>query len=430
VIPTRNLETVMVYTSRSYSMRLDPTVMVGTLAQFLSQQEAYINASTLEIARPVDTASRLHDLDVQPGDRIVIFSQPATPQRPPTRVRPGDKMLVFSRGDYQISSYGKHGILVGKPDAKHQTMPDVDIRNFIIPDMLDDVSRGCLWLNFDDVQKIWYATRLGETRIFIDEFEIGSERITLANECLMRFYRQNDNPRLTEPLGTMRIQIRDIESEKELVSAKEGNYPARVHVGTERIGQLLNASENIPIGQIVTSLAIYNQVPMTETMQVYLLRLVAPNTTLNDLRMLDEEFLYVSLRLDYANNLLILRDSHNQHTFELQAGRDDETRILGSRGLLDNTKTDLAVDLFDAVATHTSGRKALLPLRQGYIDYRAGESAWYIRLAESARIPMFVNNVRISTNPTRLLSGDVLTIGRSVSDYFVRLEVELTSKVD
>jgi hypothetical protein len=309
-------------------------------------------------------------------------------------------------------------------------MPDVDIRNFVIPDLLEYVSRGCLWLNFDDVQKVWYATRLGETRIVIDEFEIGAEKIAIPNDCVMRFYRRQDNPRLTEPIGMMRIQVRDIESEKELVSVKEGNYPVRVHVGTERLGQMLNASENIPIGQIVTSLAIYTQVPMTETMQVYLLRLIAPATSLNDLRMLDEEFLYVSLRLDYANNMLILRDSHDKHIFELQVGRDDEIRILGSRGVLDNTKTDLAVDLFDAVATHTSGRKALLPLRQGYLDYRAGESAWYIRLAESARIPMFVNNVRISTNPTRLLSGDVLTIGRSVSDYFVRLEVELTSRMD
>jgi hypothetical protein len=428
VIPTRNLETVMLYTSRSYTMRLDATVTVGTLAQFLSQQEAYINANTLEIARPVDTSSRLHDLDLHPGDRIAIFSQPATPQRPPTRVRPGDKMLVFSRGDYQISSYGKHGILVGKPDSAHHTMPDVDIRNFIIPDMLEYVSRGCLWLNFDDVQKVWYATRLGDTRIMIDEFEIGSEKIALTADCLMQFYRGQDNPRAAEPIGAMRIQVRNIESEKELVSVKEGNYPVRVHVGTERSGQMLNASENIPLGQIVTSLAIFNKVQMTETMQVYLMRLVAPNTSLNDLRMLDDEFLYVSLRLDYANNLLILRDSHEKHVFELQAGRDDETRILGSRGVLDNTKTDLDVDLFDAVATHTSGRKALLPLRQGYIDYRAGESAWYLRLAESARIPMFVNNVRVSTNPTRLLSGDVLTIGRSVADYFVRLEIELTSK--
>ncbi|MDQ7033758.1 MAG: hypothetical protein Q9P01_02660, partial [Anaerolineae bacterium] len=304
MIPSRNLETVMVYTSRSYTIRLDATVAVGTLAQFLSQQEAYINASTLEIARPIDTASRLHDLDLQLGDRIAIFSQPATPQRPPTRVRPGDKMLIFSRADYQVSSYGKHGILVGKPDANHNAMPDVDIRNFINPDLLDYVSRGCLWLNFDDSQKIWYATRLGETRIMIDEFEIGSEKIALTADCLMRFYRQQDNPRHTEAIGTMRVQIRAIESEKELVSVKEGNYPVRVHVGTERSGQMLNASENIPIGQIVTSLAIYNQVQMTETMQTYLMRLVAPNTTINDLRMLDDEFLYVSLRLGYANNLL------------------------------------------------------------------------------------------------------------------------------
>lgn len=430
MISSRNLETVMVYTSQSYTMRLDPIVTVGTLAQFLSQQETYINASTLEIARPVDITSRLHDVDLHTGDRIAIFSQPATPQKPPTRILPGDKMLVFSRGDYEVSSYGKHGILVGKPDTARQTMPDVDVRNFIMPEMLEYVARGCLWLNFDSAQKTWYATRLGDTRIMIDEFELGAEKITLTADCLMKFYRKQDNPRKSNPIGAMRVQIRDVDSEKELVNIQEGNYPLRVHLGTERSGQMLNASENIPIGQIVTSLAMFNEVPLTDTMKVYLMRLVAPNVTLNDLRLLDDEFLYVALRSGYANNMLILRDSHQQHTFELKAGRDDETRIMGSRGVFNTTESDLVVDLFDAVATHTAGRKAVLPLRQGYIDYRAGESAWYVRLAESARIPMFVNNVRISTNPVRLTSGDVLTIGRSISDYFVRLEVELTSRME
>jgi hypothetical protein len=53
---------------------------------------------------------------------------------------------------------------------------------------------------------------------------------------------------------------------------------------------------------------------------------------------------------------------------------------------------------------------------------------WYVRLAEDARISMFVNNVRTTSLPTRLLAGDVLTIGRSMTDYYVRLEVDMTSE--
>jgi hypothetical protein len=98
--------------------------------------------------------------------------------------------------------------------------------------------------------------------------------------------------------------------------------------------------------------------------------------------------------------------------------------------VLDDPGVLLDVDLYDAVNTHSPGRQALLPLRQGYIDYRAGENMWYVRLAEDARISMFVNNVRTTSLPTRLLAGDVLTIGRSMTDYYVRLEVDMTSEQD
>ncbi len=46
-------------------------------------------------------------------------------------------------------------------------------------------------------------------------------------------------------------------------------------------------------------------------------------------------------------------------------------------------------------------------------------------------MPIFVNNTRITGNALVMLtSGDVLSFGPSVNDYYVRLEVEITAKAD
>lgn len=429
--PSRHLAAVMVHTSRTYTLRIGDRVEIGTLAQYLSQQEAYVRAGTLELARPIETSARLHDLDLRPGDRLVIFSQPATPLRQPDGIRPGDKTLTFSRGDYVLRSYGKRALLVGKPDAhSYHAMPDVDIRNFIVPGMLDFVSRGCLWLTFDSTQQVWYATKMGETRIMIDEFELGADKIALPESCELRFYRSFDDPRSTDSIGSMQITIRDVRSIPDLVTLPEGHYPVRIQVGTERALQRLYASPNVPIGQIITSLSLYNHLSLTENMRVYLMRLLAPAALVQDLRLDEEEFLYVGLRLGFANNLLVLHDSHGQHHYELESSYEDQTMIVGSRGLHNFIPMGLDIDLADAIETHRSGKQSLVAARQAYIEYRANESAWYIRQTEESRVSMFVNNVRISSIPTRLLAGDVLTIGPSMTDYYVRLEVEITSRLD
>jgi len=429
--PSMYLAAVMVHTSRTYTLRVGDQVEIGTLAQYLSQQEAYVSAGTLEIARAVETSARLHDLDLRPGDRLVIFSQPATPLRPPDSIRPGDKTLTFSRGDYVLRSYGKRGLLVGKPDTNnYHALPDVDIRNFIVPGMLEYVSRGCLWLTFDSAQQIWYATRMGETRILIDEFELGSDKIALPESCTLNFYRSFDNPRDSDPIGNMHIEIQDVREASDIVSLPEGHYPVRVQIGTERGLQTLRASQNVPIGQIVTSLALYNHVALTETMRVYLMRLLPPATLVQNLRLMDDEFFYVGLRLGFANNLLVLRDSHGQHIHEVESSHDDQTFMIGSSGLTAFPSIGLDIDLAEAVGTHRPGKEAAISMRQGYIDYRTSESSWYIRQTEDTRVPMFINNIRVGMAPTRILSGDVLTIGPGMNDYYVRLEIEITSRLD
>jgi hypothetical protein len=59
------------------------------------------------------------------------------------------------------------------------------------------------------------------------------------------------------------------------------------------------------MGQIITSLAIYNRLPLTPDARLYLLRLVSPQMTMQALNPGSDEFLYVPRNLYYAQNLLL-----------------------------------------------------------------------------------------------------------------------------
>src|SRR3712207_3066876 len=87
------LSTVVVNASRRYDVTLSEQVTVGGIARYLSQHEAYVDATTLEIARPVLPAQRLQDLDIQVGDRLLIFTQPPSLADLPAALTPGDKTL-------------------------------------------------------------------------------------------------------------------------------------------------------------------------------------------------------------------------------------------------------------------------------------------------------------------------------------------------
>jgi len=65
----------------------------------------------------------------------------------------------------------------------------------------------------------------------------------------------------------------------------------------------------------------------------------------------------------------------------------------------------------------------------GRILYNAADESWRIRLEERAHVPLFINNARVTSSaPVQLTSGDVLSFGPSITSYYARLEVELTSR--
>lgn len=97
----------LVRQQQSYILNLGDSMRVGNLARYLSQQEAYIDTSTLELARPVQATQRLQDVDIQAGDRLIICTAKPTQAELPAPLNPGDKIIRLIMGDVEVSSRGK-----------------------------------------------------------------------------------------------------------------------------------------------------------------------------------------------------------------------------------------------------------------------------------------------------------------------------------
>jgi hypothetical protein len=431
---TIRLPTQMVHSRQQYNVTLSDAVTTGRLARYLSQQEAYVDASTLEIARPVQPTQRIQDVDVQPADRLVIFTGDAENAELAAPLRQGDKLVKFAVGDSVVASRGKKSLLIGKPDGPRETAVDIDLRNFIPPKSLNFISRESLRLDYDDRSKTWFATKVGRSRVLMDEYEITADKVPLGDYVTLRFYRAADDPRSTRPLGEIHVIVETVQSRDDIIYLEQGNRLIHMQVGVPRESVALNVSENVTLGQIVTSLAAYHRLGIPQNVTLYLLRLLAPETHIGDLKLGSDEFLYTSRSQSYAHNLLILRDIHDrERKFELAAGLEDDEKLIGRRSESSVEDPELDVDLYEVLVRRSNNPDAFKSIsrRQLRIVYKAAENTWWVRPEERSSVPVFLNNVRTTSGtPTQLTSGDVLSIGQTVDNYYARLEVEITSKAD
>lgn len=432
------LSTVLVPASQGYEISVNDQVTVGTIARYLTQQEAFVDANTLELARPVAPHQRLQDIDLRAGDRLLVFQQPAQMVDLPAPLNPGDKTLTFALGDFEVSSRGKKSLIIGKPDENRQVTPDIDLRSFLSPKALDYISRQCLRLDFDEPRQAWLATKIGVTRLFIDEFELTDQPIVLDGDRWLRFYRASDDPMrpASRPIGTFRIQVREIGNDLDLASVPPGPRRIRLRVGSERDAQTLNASEHLTLDRVVSGLATYNDIRLGPEHRLYLVRLLSPEVALNTLNLSQtaDDFLYTARSTYFAQNLLVLHDLHDRkRVYALQGTLEGEEKLIGRRveaGVMD---ASLDIDLYDAIRANDTDARALdnIERRQAWIDYRPSENTWWIRLEEHSQVPIFINNTRLGGSaPAPLTSGDVLTFGPAIDNYYTRLEVEITSKPD
>lgn len=428
----QKLETVMVYSSHSYALQLSDQMQVRQIATYLSNYEAHVDTATLEIAYPIQRRQRLQDIDMQAGDRLVMFTQATRQAALPAPLRAGDKILKFASGQFEIQTHSKKGIVVGKPDDARQSIPDVDLRYFIAPNALSAISQECLHLRFDDSAQVWYASRIGNTRMMINEFELGQGQIPLNAYQVIRFYRETDDPQQSRPLGEMTLTVESAQVQQTQSNFLAGDMQVMVCVGGERGRQILRASEQWHIGNLMERLASYHSVPFTQATRFYLLRLVAPTLTLMDLALPDDCFLYASLSQHYAQNFLTMRDVHNpDRVYTLSAGAEDEEKRLGCRANREVADITLDVDLYDALIIHGHDLRIFQHISryQARIYYRASGNTWWIRAEDHASTPIYINNTRLSSSASiQLVSGDVLTMGESVDHYYARLEMAMTSR--
>jgi hypothetical protein len=429
---TIKLSTVLVHSGHSYTFHLHSDVTVSEVAQHISRYEPHLTINTLEIAHPIQPDQRLQDVDVQPGDRLIAFLQPVRQVELPTPLKPGDKILKFSLGDLEIDSRRKKGLLVGKSDPSQEIMPDIDLRYFLAPEALEFISRGCLWLSFDESNRVWYASKMGQTRITIDDFELGVEKISLNDSQRLRFYPPVDHlqPSHTDPLGTIKITVEEVLAHAPVETFRQGHHRLDVYVGAEGDGQTLRASETLPIEQIVAHLAQYNNTPLPQEARLYSTRLLSPENKMDDLHLGHDEFLYASLNPRYGRNRLHLTDIHDrERIYVLSAIITDEEKIIGCRAQADTPEPALQVDLYDALLNQGVAPNEAVAHQQGVISYKASENTWWIRPTPQAQTPLFVNNNRVGGGAaTQLTSGDVISIGPSVHQFYIRLEVEIKSK--
>nr|MBA3871178.1 hypothetical protein [Anaerolineae bacterium] len=180
------ITTAMAYSSHQYQTQLGSSVTVGEVARYLAHYETRLEASTMEIARAVKATQRLQDLDLQPGDRLVVFTQSAQPVDLPAPLRAGDRLLRVKLGSFEITSRGKRRLLIGRPDAMQNTIPDVDLRYFVPPNALDTIAQSGIWLQLQG--SIWYASKQGSVRVLLDELELSNTPVMLNQTQVLQLY--------------------------------------------------------------------------------------------------------------------------------------------------------------------------------------------------------------------------------------------------
>jgi hypothetical protein len=173
--------------SQSIPLSLPPTLTVGAIATYLTRLDPFVHTRTLEIATPLHPKQRLRDTDLQTGDKLLL--QTHLPK--PLIIQHSNQNMPNVRvmqGDFQMSSQGKTSLILGAQNAIDNAILDVDLRYFVAPMYHEWLASQCLWLHYDPAQTRWYATKMGQTRLFLNEYELTSEKVPLDKSAVLRLY--------------------------------------------------------------------------------------------------------------------------------------------------------------------------------------------------------------------------------------------------
>ncbi|MEM6281903.1 MAG: hypothetical protein AAF787_06900 [Chloroflexota bacterium] len=417
------------YSSRQMQTSLSRRLTVGDVAAYLSQVEDRVSASTLEVAHPVQPDQTLDALNLHGGDRVVVFMQPPRPATLPATARPGDHTLTLRSGTTEFHSRGKRKLLVGRPDDVQGVIPDVDLREVVPPEHIDYVSRSALWLIYEG--ETWYVARTGQNQVMVNEYSVGEQRFPVSHGQRISIYRGSDNIAQSRPLVEFAVTVRTVAKDNSPQPTIEyGQERVSLRMGSEHTELNLRASGNITVEQLLAGIVEHSGHPqLLQQAQAYHMRLVAPAQRLPALDLQTDDFLYAPLHTQLTRSTLKLRDVHGHHIFDISAAGQDEEKRIGTRLQPNEFLNTIDIDLYDAFAA-TGNAPYVHRIRSPFllrVNYHADEGIWWGRIAERSQIPVYLNTERLTSRAMPLTPGDVLTLGSNTSDYFARLEADVTN---
>lgn len=283
--------TALISTSSSYTVTTASSAAVDQVAAALAQHETRLATGMLELARPVTAQQCLEDVDFKAGDRLVVLTQ-TTRAAAFTPLRPGDKRIRVQIAGADWHTHGQQPLLIGKSDNQRHILPDVDLRALVSERTLDYISRRCVQLVFDERTQVWSAAKVGQTRVLLDDLEVGTQPVTINGRHRLRLYRTQDNPALSPPLIELQLAAETIAAADRILP--DGLFPVRVLLGTEQELRTLRASSTLPLGQIGLSLIQYFQPTPVTDLQLYIAHVIPPQTAVAALQ--PTETLYAALR--------------------------------------------------------------------------------------------------------------------------------------
>lgn len=281
----------VVSTSSSYTVTTASAAGVEHIAAALAQREPRLVTGMLELARPVVAQQCLQDVDFKAGDRLVVLTQ-TTRAATFTPLRPGDKRVRVLLAGTEWHTHGQQPMLIGKSDNQRQNLPDIDLRALVSERTLDYISRRCVQIQFDERAQVWTAAKIGQTRVLLDDLEVGMQPVALSARHRLRLYRTQDNPALSLPLIELQLIAETVEAAGGVLP--DGTFPVRVLLGTEQEQRTLRASSTLPLGQIGLSLIQYFQPTPITDMQLYIAHIIPPQTAVASMKL--NETLYAALR--------------------------------------------------------------------------------------------------------------------------------------
>lgn len=420
----RRVPVTVVPGARLVAARVDPRTTVGEVAGYLSGAEANVDCCTLDLAQAVALDERISQLDLASGDRIAVMPEPGQASDLPLAARAGERGLIIRAGAVEIHVAAQRQIIAGKPDERRGQLPDVDLRMFVPPEALDFISRDCMRLQYIDGR--WYAQRSGQTRIVIDDLEVGAVPVLLNEAQRVRFYRATESDLSGRPLASIEIIGGVAEKRSAIVSLPGGSFALPLLIGSERGTYFLNTSDHLTVRQVAAALLHHSGQSM-ESVSAFVLRLLAPVVPVAQV-VRDSTLLYARTEGAVARHLLLLKDvNRSEKRYQLAAGQGSERKLIGWYSGTGATGRMLDLDLSESLTPHLEPAASASPVK-AYLHFSPTDQSWAIRAEDAGKISVFLNHTRISAAPQRLNRGDVIGFGLTPTQSFVRLQVDFRSE--